>query len=135
MRVKKKRVTKKVKTLDQGVNGRLLLQWKKRGQEPENSTATHFEVSVVSHGDSVDVWGSLDGRSFKMTASIKTGVVITHDSFRQNRPIKWKALIGSVSVTRSDGGNGFSVEFGKTVKATNDGAYRILNGSFIAAED
>jgi hypothetical protein len=117
------------------VKGTLLLRWKKRGLEPQDSPATNFDVAVVRSGKKVSVIGQLNGRKFDMTVSAEDGVRIQHGSFRENRMIKWVAAIGHVSVHLADRGAAFLVRFDQTSLGTNDGAYRILAGSVIAGED
>lgn len=117
------------------VQGMLLLRWKKRGIEPEDSTATNFEVVVVRLGDEVSVVGRLDGRPFDMTASTTTGLRIKHTVFREGREIVWNVPINRVSFKLSETGKAFVIRFGETVPGKNDGAYRILEGSVIACEE
>lgn len=117
------------------VQGTLSLRWKKRGIEPQNSTATDFKVAVVRLGNKVSVVGTLDGRKFDMTASAVDGVHIQHLAFRENKMNNWVAPIGQVSVELADSGKAFLIRFNQTVTATNDGAYWILADSVIASED
>lgn len=118
------------------VQGTLLLRWKKRGVEPQDSTATRFEVAVVRLGNKVSVVGKLDERKFDMTASAVDGVHIQNVAFRENKMNNWVAPIGpAVSVELADTGKAFLVRFNQIVAATNDGAYWILPGSVIASED
>lgn len=117
------------------VQGTLSLRWKKRGIEPQNSTATDFKVVVVRLGNRVSVVGTLDGRKFDMTASAVDGVHIQHLAFRENKMNNWVAPIGQVSVELAESGKAFLIRFNQTVTATNDGAYWILADSVIASED
>tara|TARA_R110002167_G_scaffold110677_9_gene281504 strand:+ start:1912 stop:2280 length:369 start_codon:yes stop_codon:yes gene_type:complete len=117
------------------VEGLLSLRWKKRGIEPQNSTATDFKVAVVRLGSTVSVVGTLDGRKFDMTASAVDGVRIQNVAFRENKMNNWVAPIGPVSVELADSGKAFLIRFNKTITATNDGAYWIMADSVIACED
>ncbi|WP_434212838.1 hypothetical protein [[Pseudomonas] boreopolis] len=117
------------------VQGTLLLRWKKRGIEPQDSPASTFEVAVVRLGNKVSIVGKLDGRPFDMTASTTQGVQIQHVVFRENRTINWAAPIDQVSVEFGDSGKDFLVRFHQTILGTNDGAYQIRAGSVLAYED
>ena len=97
------------------VQGTLLLRWKKRGVEPQDSAASSFKVAAVRLGKKVSVVGQLDGRRFDMTASSVDGVRLAHVVFRENRVIQWSAPIDQVSVELADNGNAFLVRFLKTV--------------------
>ena len=116
------------------VQGTLLLRWKKRGIEPQDSTASTFEVAVVRIGDKVSVVGKLDGRPFDMTASPASGIQLQHVEFRENRLINWVGPPERVSVELADDGKGFLVRFNQTILGTNDGAYQIRAGSVIGYE-
>ncbi|MGN6152369.1 MAG: hypothetical protein ACTHOH_10230, partial [Lysobacteraceae bacterium] len=113
----------------------LSLRWKKRGVEPQNSTADDFNVAVVRFGNKLSVVGTLDGRKFDMTASATDGVQIQHLAFREDKMISWVVPIGAVSVQVADSGNAFLIRFEKTATGVNDGAYWIMANSVIAGED